>query len=171
MEDKKYFFHPDKKFLKQGFLMEDENNNVVYEVKVLKQPIFGAGTFEFINHISKKDEEHKVGHVVTVEQENGEITDVLSTKSYFKYDGKNIWDYLHEMGIRINSNLLGGKLGMSYTVSLEGKNIATLNTSSPKGKSIITTRFYYDIITTEEYLDIVFLTTFAIARTEQIFYN
>lgn len=169
METKKYFFQPEKKILKQGFFMEDENKNVVYEGKMLTQPLLGAMEFEFINHVSGKSEKHKVGHTVTTETES--LFGFFSTKSSFKFDGKNVWDYLHEMGVRIDSNLASAKIGMTYTVSLEGKQIATVATSSPGGVLPVTSGSFYDVVTDEEHLDLAFLAAFAFARTDQAFYS
>ena len=84
---------------------------------------------------------------------------------------ENIWDYLHEKGIRINSNLANKKIGMSYNVTFEGREFATIETASSNGKGIITNAYCYNVTTKPENLDLAFLTTFAIARTDQIFYN
>jgi len=167
---KTYLFQPEKKVMKQGFFMTDENGNIVLEAKMLRQPLFGAMDFEFVNHLSGKTTSHKVGKTLTSQTE-GQLGSILSTKSRFKFDGKNIWDYLHEEGIRIDSHLQGGKLGMSYEVSLKGQPIASITTSSPKGAGLITTRFFLEVTTDESNLDTAFLTAFAIARTEQTFYN
>lgn len=172
MESKTYLFQPEKKILKQGFFMTDSDNNVIYEAKMLKQPLIGSMQFNFINHLTNKEEEHKVGHTVTTTMESGaELLDAFSTKSYFKYDGKNIWDYLHKVGIRIESHLIDRKIGMKYYVTLEKKEMAEITMTSPQGKSIITSRYYFNVKTREENLDLAFLVTFAIARTEQTFYN
>ena len=170
METKTYFFQPEKKVLKQGYFLEDENKNIVYEAKMLKQPLIGAMEFEFINRISGSSELHKVGHTVTMEEES--TLGFFSKKSSFKYDGKNIWDYLHEKGVRIDTAFSGNRLGMNYTVSLEGKEIATIANAAPGNAQIfVTTRFWLNVTTTEEHLDTAFLVALAIARTEQDFYN
>ena len=106
-----------------------------------------------------------------MEQGGGGLISALSKKSSFKYDGQKIWDYLHDLGIRINSNISGQKLGMSYDVTFKGEPLATIANSSPKGKSILTVDRYYDVICEEKDLDLAFLTAFSIARTEQTFYN
>ena len=167
MANKKYLLRP----IKQSFMMEDEEKRLVYEAKMLKFKLFTASPFAFINHITNINEEHKIGKTVTSEESGVDGVNVLATKSYFKYDGKNIWDYLHEKGIRIDSNISGKKLGMTYDITFEGKPLATVETSSPKGKSIITTDVFYDVICEEKDLDLVFLVAFAIAKTEQLFYN
>ena len=168
----KYLLKPKLATIKQAFYLEDENGNMVYEGKMTKFKFFGASPFEIVNHITNKTEEHKIGKTVTIEQSNGiDIIDFLSKRSYFKYDGKKIWDYLHDLGIRIDSKLSGNKVGMTYNVSFEGKPLATIATSSPKGKSLITTDLYYDVTCEEKDLDLVFLVAFSIAKTEQTFYN
>lgn len=168
----KYSLKPKLGTVKQAFFLEDESSNIVYEGKMTKFKLLGASPFEFINHITNKTEEHNVGKTVTIEQNNSNgIVDFLSKRSYFKYDGVKIWDYLHDKGIRIDSSLSGDKIGMTYNVTFEGKELATIKTSSPKGKSLVTTDLYYDIICEEKDLDLVFLVAFSIAKTEQTFYN
>ena len=167
----KYLLKPKLATVKQTFFLEDENGNMVYEGKMIKFKLFGASPFEMINYITNKKEEHKIGKTVTVEQGGNDLINFMSKRSYFKYDGKKIWDYLHDLGIRINSKLSGNKIGMTYEVSFEGKPFATISSSSPKGKSLITTDMYYDIVCEEKDLDLVFLVAFSIAKTEQVFYN
>lgn len=167
----KYLLKPVLKTAKQAFYLEDENGNTVYEGKMTKFSLLGASPFEFVNHVTGKMEEHKVGKTVTVEQGNGGLLSMLSKRSYFKYDGQKIWDYLHDQGIRIDSGISGKKLGMSYAVTFKGAPLATIANSSPKGKSIFTTDLYYDVTCEEADLDLVFLVAFSIAKTEQTIYS
>ena len=167
----KYLLKPATKTIKQAFYLVDENEETVYEGKMLKFSLLGASPFEFVNHITGATQEHKVGKTITSEQGGGGLISALSKKSHFKYVGKNIWVYLHDEGIRIDSGIAGNKLGMSYEVTLKGQHLATVASSSPKGKSIITTDLYYDVVCEEKDLDLVFLVAFSIARTEQKFYN
>ena len=167
----KYLLKPALKTIKEGFFLHDENDNMVYEGKMIKFSLLGASPYEFINHKTNKREEHKVGKTINVETGGNDLIGFMSKKSYFKYDGVKIWDYLHELGIRIDTNPSNDKLGMTYTVSYQGNQIATIKTSTPKGKSIITTSMYYDVMCDEKDLDLVFLVAFSIAKTEQIFYN
>ena len=167
----KYLLKPVLKTAKQAFYLEDENGNTVYEGKMTKFSLLGASPFEFVNHVTGKTEEHKVGKTITGEQGNGGLISMLSKRSYFKYDGQKIWDYLHDQGIRIESGLSNKKLGMSYDVTFKGAPLATIANSSPKGKSIFTTDLYYDVICEEADLDLVFLVAFSIAKTDQTIYN
>lgn len=167
----KYALKPVLKTFKQSFYLEDENGTKVYEGNMTQFKLFGAAPHEFINHITNHVEEHKLGKTVTIEQGNGGLISELTKKSYFKFDGQKIWDYLHDLGIRINSRPSGNKLGMTYDVSLKGQPLATIAMSSPKGKSIITNSLYYEVTCEEKDLDLVFLVAFSIAKTEQTVYN
>ena len=167
----KYLLKPVLKTVKQAFYLEDENGNVVYEGKMMKFSLLGASPFEFVNHKTNRTEEHKVGKTITTEQNGPGLVSLLSKRSHFKFDGKKIWDYLHDEGIRIDSKIAGNKLGMSYEVTYKGQPLATIANSSPKGKSILTTDLYYDVVCEEKDLDLVFLVAFSIAKTEQTFYN
>ena len=167
----KYLLKPALGQIKQAFYLEDENCNVVYEAKMTKFSLFGASPFEFTSSVTGKHEEHKVGKTITVEEGGGGLISFLSKRSYFKYDGVKIWDYLHEAGVRIESKLSTDKIGMTYVVSLEGKEIATVASSSQKGKSLITTDLFFDVTCDQKDLDLVFLVAFSIAKTEQLTYN
>lgn len=169
MSSKKYLLKPVLKTIKEGFTLVDENDTLVYEGKMTKFSLFTASPYQFTNHITNKTEEYKIGKTVTVE-ESGSLN-FFSTKSYFKFNGEKIWNYLHDKGVRISSNLSSNKIGMTYEVSFEGKQIATIASSSPKGKSIITTDKYYEVTCEEKDLDLVFLVAFSIAKTDQVFYN
>lgn len=167
----KYLLKPVLKTAKQAFYLEDENGNTVYEGKMTKFSLLGASPFEFVNHVTGRTEEHKVGKTITVEQGGGGLISMLSKRSYFKYDGQKIWDCLHDQGIRIESGISNKKLGMSYDVTFKGAPLATIANSSPKGKSIFTTDLYYDVTCEEADLDLVFLVAFSIAKTEQTIYS
>ena len=167
----KYLLKPALKTIKQSFYLHDENDNLVYSGEMVKFSLLGASPYEFINHITGKKEEHKVGKTVTVESGGSDITMFMFRKSYFKYDGVKIWDYLHDLGIRIDSGISNNKLGMTYNISYKGNQIATIASSTPKGKSFVTTDLYYDVICDEKDLDLVFLVAFSIAKTYQVFYN
>ena len=165
----KYLLKPVLKTIKEGFTLVDENDNLVYEGRMTKFVLFGAAPYQFTNHITNKTEEHKIGKTLTAEESG--IAGMFSTSSHFKFDGEKIWYYLHDKGVRIKTGIQDSKLGMSYDVSFEGKHIATISSSSPKGKSIITTDMYYDVVCEEKDLDLVFLVAFSIGKTNQVFYN
>ena len=171
MATKTYFFHPEKKVsLKQGFQMEDENGELIYEAKILTFSLLGASDVEFVNHRTGRTEIHKVGKTVT-SQLSGTL-EIFTKKSSFKFDGEKIWEYLHQEGIRISSGLAHGKIGMRYEVTYKGDFLATIESTSPNGgNGILTGQFWYNVTTDEEDLDLAFLTAFAIARTDQLLYD
>ena len=169
MASKKYLLKPVLKTIKEGFTLVDENDTLIYEGKMTKFSLLGASFYTFKNHLTNNVEEHKIGKTITMEESG--MAGMFSTSSYFKYDGEKIWNYLHDKGIRIESSFSNQKIGMSYVVSLEGREIATISTSTPKGKSIITTSMYYDVTCEEKDLDLVFLVVFSIAKTNQTFYD
>ena len=98
----KYLLKPVLKTIKEGFTLVDENDNLVYEGRMTKFSLFKAAPYEFTNHVTNKKEEHKIGKTVTAEESG--VSGMFSTSSYFKYDGEKIWHYLHDKGIRIDSN-------------------------------------------------------------------
>ena len=167
----KYLLKPVLKTAKEAFYLEDADGNTVYEGKMTKFSLLFASPFEFINHLTNRTEEHKVGKTVTVEQGDGGLLSILSKRSYFKYDGQKIWDYLHDQGVRIESNVSGEKLGMRYDVTFKGAPLATIANSSPGGYSFLTVDRYYDVTCEEKDLDLAFLVAFSIARTDQTFYS
>ena len=171
MSTKTYLYQVDKKITRQGALLTDEDGNTVYEAKMLKNSLLGSMQFEFVNHVTGQTQAHKVGHTLTSESQNGSVFDLLSRNSRFKLDGKNVWDALHEQGIRIDSNHTGGKLGMTYSVTLRGQPLAMIETSTKSGKGFITSDHCYRVTVDEADLDTAFLVTFAIARTDQVFYS
>ena len=154
----KYLLKPVLKTAKEAFYLEDADGNTVYEGKMTKFSLLFASPFEFIK-------------TVTLEQEGGGLLSILSKRSYFKFDGQKIWDYLHDLGVRIESNVSGEKLGMRYDVTFRGAPLATIANSSPSGKSFLTVDRYYDVTCEEKDLDLAFLVAFSIARTDQTFYS
>ena len=161
--NKTYYFHPDKNVLKQGYVMEDAAGNTVYEAKVLKQPLIGAATVDFINHISNQSEEHKVGHVATLETFTNDI--FFTRKSWFKFDDINIWKFLNEEGVVINSSLSG--LSVNYQVFYESNLIASIRMDSKAsigGLALPSHNFVIEV--EEENLDLAFLVAYSVSKTE-----
>ena len=158
--------------LKPGYLVEDRMRNVIYKMTMTKQAMVGNRVFTFTDCVSGFSEEHNVGHTVT-QQYNNEI---FSTSSWFKFDGKNIWDILHDRGIRIDTDLHSIFPRVRYTLSLSGSFLATVETASKyvheedeaeHKVNIPVGRYFYRIWTDATDLDLILLTVFAISETEQ----
>ena len=161
-----YRFQPDSNFLKQGFFMEDENKNKIMEAIHVKQSIFTASEFKFVNNRTGKEETHKVGKTGTWESSG--LFPLLSIKSSFKFDDKDIWKLIHEKGIKIESKIAISSIGMEYDIIKEGKVIGSATTAH---LGIIPTPYVYDVLAEDDYLEDVFLIVFAIARTDQVLYS
>ena len=94
----------------------------------------------------------------------------------YKFDGKNIWDILHDRGIRIDTDLHSIFPRVRYTLSLSGSFLATVETASKyvheedeaeHKVNIPVGRYFYRIWTDATDLDLILLTVFAISETEQ----
>ena len=167
-----YYFRFDGHSLKPGYLIEDAERNVLFEGKMVKNSLVGARLFHFIDHTTGSEVEHEVGHTATTSFSD----EAFSATSWFKFDGKNVWDVLHERGLRINTNVLSHFPKLIYEVSQNGAAFVRIETSSiyvheedeaqhklvvPYGK------MYYRFWTASKDFDTLFLTMFAITETEQ----
>ena len=167
-----YYCRHDGKALKPGYILEDANRKILFEGKMVKQAVVGARTYEFSDHTRGKVEEHQVGHIVT-QSYNDEF---FSTKSWFKFDGKNIWDVLHERGLRISTNMHSKFPNLIYEVSKDGKAFARIETSgryvhedeaAEHKVNIPVGQYFYRVWTNSRDFEVLFLTIFAISETQQ----
>lgn len=167
-----YYVLFDGKSLKPGYIIEDAQRKVVYEAPMTQNAMIGNRIFTFANHLTGRTADHEVGHTTTTSFEN----EMFSERSWFKFDGKNIWDDLHDRGIRIDTDIHSIFPRLRYTVAKDGDFFATIETSSkyvheedeaehkiaiPVGK------YFYRCWTNSDDLDLLFLTVFAISETEQ----
>ena len=171
-EVKEYYCKFDGKTFKPGYIVEDADRNLLFEGKMTKQALVGARTFEFNNHVTGSVKEHQVGHTIT-QTYNDEL---FSASSWFKFDGQNIWEVIHDRGIRISTSIMSKFPNLVYDVAKDGKPFAIIETS---GKyvhedeaaehtiNIPVGRYFYRIWTNSEDLESLFLTVFAISETEQ----
>lgn len=167
-----YYVLYDGKTLKPGYIVEDKTRRKIYEAPMTKNAAVGSRIFTFTNHLTNRTVEHEVGHTTTMSIEN----EFFSERSWFKFDGKNVWDVLHEQGIRISTDILSSFPKLTYHVAKNGQFIATIETS---GKyvheedaaehkiNIPVGRYFYRVWTNDDDLDLLFLTVFAISETEQ----
>ena len=165
------YFLFDGHALKPGYLIEDGDRKVLFEGEMLKNALVGARVFEFRNRVSGLTEEHQVGHAVTQTYNDG----LFSVKSSFKVDGKNIWDLLHDRGVRISTDLFARFPNVAYDVIRNGAPFARIESCGvhvheedaaahtlnvPSGR-------HYRCWTSSDDLETLFLTVFAFAETEQ----
>lgn len=170
-EEQELYCRLDGHTLKPGYIVEDKNRKILYEAINTKNIPALPREFEFVNHHTGKHETHKVTRPFTSTVND----EMFSTTSSIKFDGENIWNYLHNRGIRIET-LFNTFPNMTYQISLAGNPIARVVTSSQyvheedeEGKKLVLPigRYYYRIFTREVDLELLFLTIFAISETEQ----
>ena len=167
-----YYCRYDGVMLKPGYILEDAARKVLFEGKMTKQALVGARTFEFSNHVTGGVTEHEVGHTMTQSyNDNG-----WSAKSWFKFDGKNVWDEIHDRGIRLRTNMRSKFPNFTYEVSKDGQAFAILETSgkyvhedeaAEHKLNVPVGRYYYRVWTNTRDFETLFLTIFAISETEQ----
>lgn len=169
---KEYYFRIEENHLKPVYLLEDAERKVLYEGKMIQNSLVSARSFEFYDHTTGSAEMHEIGHTIT----NSYNDEALSITSSFKFDGKDIWDVLHERGLCLRTDLRTKFPRLVYFVSRNGKPFAVVETSSKhvhedeeaEHKLVIPAgKFFYRCWTDSEDLETVFLTVFAISETDQ----
>ena len=170
-ELEEYYVLHDGSTLKPGYIVEDRTRNAVFEAPMTKNAAVGNRIFTFRDIRLGSTREHEVGHTITTSYSN----EFFSTNSWFKFDGENIWDVLHDRGIRIQTDLRSKFPKAVYTVSRNGRFFAIIETSSryvheedeaehkikvPSGK------YYFRCWTNDPDMALLFLTVFAISETE-----
>lgn len=167
-----YYFRWDGNSLKPGYLIEDADRNPLFEGKMTKNAVVGARTFAFTDHTTGTVAEHDVGHIMQQTYNDS----FLGTKSWFKFDGENIWDLLHNRGVRINTSVLAKFPNMSYEVSKDGAPFAQIESTSmyvhedeeaQHAVAVPVGRMYYRCWTVSNDFETLFLTMFAISESEQ----
>ncbi|MBQ3704114.1 MAG: DUF3592 domain-containing protein [Oscillospiraceae bacterium] len=167
-----YYCRHDGVMLKPGYILEDAARKVLFEGKMTKQALVGARIFEFSNHVNGGVTEHEVGHTMTQSYDDNGWT----AKSWFKFDGKNVWDELHDRGIRLQTNMRSKFPNFTYEVSKDGQAFAILETSgkyvhedeaAEHKLNVPVGRYYYRVWTNTRDFETLFLTIFAISETEQ----
>lgn len=169
---KEYYCKFDGKTLKPGYIVEDADRNILFEGTMTKQALVGARTFTFSNHVTGSVKEHQVGHTIT-QTYNDEF---FSASSWFKFDGQNVWNVIHDRGIRISTSILSKFPNLVYDIAKDGRPFAIIETSgkyvhedeaAEHKLNIPVGRYFYRIWTDSEDLESLFLTVFAISETEQ----
>ena len=167
-----YYCRHDGAALKPGYILEDAARKVLFEGKMTKQALVGARSFEFRNHVNGGVSEHEVGHTMTQSYDNNGWT----ASSWFKFDGRNVWDLLHDRGVRIRTNMRSKFPNITYEISKDGQAFALLETSgkyvhedeaAEHKLNVPVGRYYYRVWTNTRDFENLFLTIFAISETEQ----
>ena len=174
--ERKLYFLTDQGTAKGGCHIEDENRNVVYEAVCTKFSLVADSQFQFIDHVLDRRTTHLVGKTAT---STSDSIFVLDSHSTFDLDGKDIWKLLHANGIRIETGLDGLKWGYTiYRDEIEIARVVSCNRlvheEDAEAKGVLAKipfPGFFRIRTSDENLDAVFLTVFAIGRTDMMIYN
>ena len=169
---KEYYVIYDGDILKPGYKVEDGDRKLLYEAKMEKNNLLKGRTFLFTNHVTGTSQQHEISHVGTVSYND----EVFSQRSGFKFDGKSVWDLLHEKGLRFTTDILSKFPKVIYDVSKNGEPYAIIESSSKyvheedEAQHAITIpvgMFYYRFWTNSEDLDTLFTAVMAVSETEQ----
>ena len=166
-----YYFRWDGVSLKPGYLIEDADRNVLFEGKMLKNALVGARTFQFTDNTTGMVKEHDVGHTATQSWGN----ELFSAKSWFKFDGENIWDLIHGRGVRLITDIRSKFPNMIYNAAKDGAAFARIESTgqyvheddAAEHKLNIPNGMFYRIWTDSKDMETLFLTAFALAETNQ----
>ena len=130
--------------------------------------------FDFIDHEHGRTTPHLVGH-----EEESEWNSFLLDSNYtFELDGTDVWKYLKNNGINVQTERMDGAVWPRYRISRDGAEIAILESSSQyvheedaaqhSVMNKLAVPGFYRIRTREENLDAVFVTAMAFARSRAL---
>lgn len=117
---KEYTFYVCGK-MNQSFAMKDGAGEVVYRGNLIKFSPVSACEYEFINLRTGRRETHMIGKTNTTRY-GGDLS--LTTDSFFRFDGINIYDYLEARGYGISMTALN-LLHPEYSLNKNGVPVAT----------------------------------------------
>lgn len=174
--ERSLYFLTDTGTVKGSCHIEDENRSVLYEALCSRFSPLAESEYEFVDHVLGTRRSHLVGGTATTSSDGLFVLDKHST---FNLDGVDIWKQLHNNGISIRTGLNGIK--WSYSISRDGMEIAQVTGASqyvheedeaahPLASKLPAPGFFR-IRTREENLDAIFMTLFAIGRTDMMIYN
>ena len=167
-----YYCRFDGNNLKPGYIVEDAARAVLFEGTMTKNAIVGPRIFTFTDHTTGSVKTHEVGHVTTSTYNDN----YFASSSSFKFDGKDIWDLLHERGLRLSTDIRSKFPSIAYDVARNGRPFARIEACSrfvheedevqhkvliPMGK------YNYRFWTDSADFETLFLTLFAVSESEQ----
>ncbi|MBQ2309227.1 MAG: hypothetical protein II186_01095 [Erysipelotrichales bacterium] len=175
-EEKELYFLTDLGTPKGGCHIEDANREILYEAKCTNFSLVADSEYDFIDHVYPRTVKHLAGKTVTTTSSFFLAIDAHST---FTVDGLDVWKLLHENGIEISTGLRG--IRPVYTIYRDGVKIAEAESSGYKVHEEDQKNFldklptaaagFYKIYAHDDNLDAIFLTLFAIGRTDMFLYE
>ena len=170
---KDYYFHFCGK-LNQSYILETTSREPVYEINCDKVGLVNDYVFTFKNHLTGKEFTSNVSHTVTVSYGSDNFS--LVDKSYFKIDGKNIWEYIAEIGYSVEPYL--DPVNFSFRIRHYGIEVADLKCAGTnileqyEGKqglrNVAMTSGLYRVSCRDEDVEAVAIIAFAVSRVQII---
>ena len=157
-----YNFHYFSINSKEGYALDDENGKHMYYAVKTKEELDHA-VFKFTNGANRLSSSHRVSGP-------GYNSDAPNySYNSFLFDKDDIWVYLKDKGIDIKTTIFDDTL-TRYNIKLDSKPIAfvkkapseTTNTEGANNNELV-----YTMRTYEKNLGLLFITLFAIIKTEQ----
>ena len=174
--ERKLYFVTDLGTAKGTCRIEDENRRVLYEAVSRKYSLVADSEMEFVDRVKDRRTTHYIGKVAT---SSSSTIWVIDNHSTFTVDGRDVWKILHENGITIKTGLKG--VFWNYTILRDGVEIAYaentgkyVHEEDEEKHGVLSktpAQGFYRIRTTEQNCDAIFLTLFAIGRTDMAFYH
>lgn len=175
-EERKLYFLTDLGTAKGTCHIEDAERRVLYEALCPGFSLFADSRYEFVDRELNRRTTHFIGKTVT---SSSGAPWAIDSHSTFTVDGKDVWDVLHENGVRIRTGLDG--IRWAYTVyrndaviaQVTGANKLVHEEDAEAKGAIAQIPFpgFFRITTCEENLDVIFLVLFAIGRTDMRLYD
>ena len=173
-EERELYFLTDLGTAKFGHRFEDKDRRVLYEAKMTKFTMTMPFGFDFIDHENGTVTPHLVGH-----SEENEWNSILVDSHYtFELDDVDVFEHLKQNGISVDTSYGGGSgklIGMNFRILRDGEEIARAESTGQypheedaaqhKVAAAIPVQGFYRIWTREQYLDLLFVTLLAFARS------
>ena len=172
---KEYYFHFCGK-LNQSYVLETPEREHVFEINCDKMGLVNDFVFTFKNLKTGKQFTSNVSHTLTRSYGDDNGLTLVDT-SYFKIDGKVIWDYIAEMGYSVDPYL--DPVAWSFKVNHYGVEVADLKAAGAnilperEGKSgglgeIGMNDGLFKVACRDEDIDAIAIIAFAAARVQII---
>ena len=164
-EEKEYHFHYTGAG-NQSYVLETMDREPVYEARCDKMGIVSKSKFTFINHLTGKETEHLVSHVISTSY------DSFVTSSKFKIDDVNVWDILGKEGYSLEPHLNG--LKSYFDISRYGVKVAKIELAGTKSYKEGASKIFGDIpikgmfkvYSKDSDIDMVFLCAFILSKVD-----
>jgi len=154
--ERHYTFYSFEQEDKHGYSLDDDNKkHVYYALKTGEED--KCAVYKFVNGKTKSAHKHRISGLGTNTQAPN-----FSKKS-FLFDNVDIWDYLKKYRITVGATIIDNNITM-YKIHSDGQPIAFAKKRKSKTKN---SKPVYSLRTYEKKLDLIFITLFAIARTEK----